>query len=101
MPSLNQSRPRFVKYDGWTVFVYVHDRFHKEALRSFKRKIRKVHPDYNPGKSTWATREALKQRQAFLVAEVKWYKQMGLIPPGRAKCESTGGQSHGGLLFSG
>jgi hypothetical protein len=75
-------RPIYVTHRGGKVYIPPHDAYHLETLRSFKRQIRRAHPDVNRQK--WApgrTRNLIQARGRWLREEAEWYAQFGLEPP--------------------
>lgn len=75
-------RPLFVNYDGGRLYISVHDRYHLERLREWKRKIRNAHPDRNRRRfATAQTRNLLKARNKWQEQEMVWYAKFKLEPP--------------------
>ena len=71
-----------MNFEGGKLYISVHDAFHLEKEREFRRLIRAAHPDRNH--CTWAaarTRKLLKARQRWEKQEARWYACFGLEPP--------------------
>jgi hypothetical protein len=84
LPAPLPGRPFYITIDGGRLYVSVHDAYHLERERQFKRQIRLAHPDCN--RQRWAcsrTRNLLKARARWEAEEARWYARVGLEPPTR------------------
>jgi hypothetical protein len=82
LPAPLPGRPFYITIDGGRLYVSVHDAYHLERERQFKRQIRMAHPDRNHQR--WAcsrTRKLLKARAQWEAEETRWYARFGLEPP--------------------
>lgn len=84
IPAPLAGRPLYLNFKGGRIYISVHDAFHLERQREFKRQIRSAHPDRNH--HNWAsnrTRKLLKARERWEEQEARWYGHFGLDPPKR------------------
>jgi hypothetical protein len=84
LPAPLPGRPFYLNVEGGRLYISVHDTFHLEREREFKRQIRTVDPDRNHHR--WAssrTRKLLKARERWEWQEARWYARFGLDPPTR------------------
>jgi hypothetical protein len=98
LPAPLPGRPFYITIDGGRLYVSVHDAYHLERERQFKRQIRLAHPDRNHQR--WAcsrTRNLLKARARWEAEEARWYARFGLEPPIRLpfRTSSVGNRSPG------
>ena len=96
LPSPLPGRPFYVSSDGGRLYICVHDVFHLQKQREFKRMIRNAHPDRN--RRVWAagrTRKLLKARERWVQEETRWYARFGLDPPTGATTTRTPGRRFG------
>jgi hypothetical protein len=102
IPAPLPGRPFYISIDGGRLYVSVHDAYHLERERQFKREIRLAHPDRN--RQRWAcsrTRNLLKARARWEAEEARWYARFGLEPPTRLplRTSSVGDESPGIFAF--
>lgn len=84
LPAPLSGRPFYLNVEGGRLYISVHDAFHLERAREFKRQIQGAHPDRNHHR--WAssrTRHLLKARERWERQEARWYARVGLDPPTR------------------
>jgi hypothetical protein len=99
-------RPATIVFEGWTVFIGVHDANHVRERSAWKQRLAHAHPDRHPEATTrhLKTRQErkfhnLRARQAiWLRREMAYYDQFHLDPPpfGRVPASSpvTAGSWH-------
>ena len=92
LPAPLPGRPFYIAIDGGRIYVSVHDAYHVERERQFKRQIRLAHPDRNHRR--WAcsrTRNLLKARARWEAEEARWYARFGLEPPEKLPQRTSSG----------
>jgi biotin operon repressor len=81
------ARPVTIVFEGWTVFIAVHDANHVRERSAWRLRLAGAHPDRHLHAPALQTRQArkfqnLKARQEiWLRREVAWYAQFELEPP--------------------
>lgn len=84
LPAPLPGRPFYLNVEGGRLYISVHDVFHLETEREFKRQIRSAHPDRNHHRwATSRTRNLLKARERWEGQEARRYARFGLDPPKR------------------
>lgn len=94
LPAPLPGRPFYLNVEGGRIYISVHDAFHLERQREFKRQIRFAHPDRN--QHSWAssrTRKLLRARERWEEREGRWYAHFGLDPPKRTPQRHPSGSS--------
>lgn len=74
-------RPTIVMVDGWSVMLSVHDDFYIRKKKELRGEAVAAHPDKKDGSIT-KFRIAMCRYQKWLQTEYRWYRKLGLYPPG-------------------